>query len=265
MSQYTTDYVRYAWQMVNGFRVKHELSLAELRERDIQPLLATKRSLKVLDVANGRLRPQLAILKSAGHEVYGIDLANRPLATRINYAYSVARQIYRWKLDLPKGALSDNTLLCGNAGLLPFPSESFDLATSIAAFEHFLDVPSVVEELYRVLRPGAFVWVCIHLFTSLSGGHNLSFAQIPIRTIPSHVHPWDHLRERRLPFHVPLNEWRMSQYVEEFGRHFELVRHYCALHEGDHFLTPELKAELKEYSRDELTCYAYIILARKPE
>lgn len=74
----------------------------------------------------------------------------------------------------------------------------------------------------------------------------------------------DHLRRRRLRFHVPLNEWRMHQYVAEFGRHFELQKSYCALREGEHLLTPAIEAELGLYSRDELTCWAYVLVARKP-
>jgi hypothetical protein len=105
--------------------------------------------------------------------------------------------------------------------------------------------------------------VVIHLFTSPSGGHNVSLTQIPLRRIPAHVEPWDHLRKRRLPFHVPLNEWRIDQYLAEFSKHFEILKHYCAMREGEGFLTPALEAELAAYSRDELTCGAYVIVARK--
>lgn len=263
MSQYTADYLRYTWQMLNGFRAEHERSLADMRARDLGALLGGQEAVDILDLANGRLRPQFALLKAAGHRIYGVDLANRPRATPTNLAYSIARQLYRWKLDLPSTAMSDHTLLCGNVGCLPFADNCFDLVTSVAAFEHFLDVPSVVAELHRVLRPGGVVWACVHLFTAPSGGHNLSFAQLPLRTLPPGVEPWDHLRQRRLPFHVPLNEWRIHQYVAEFERHFELLKNYCALREGEHLLTPAIEAELARYTRDELTCWAYVLVARK--
>jgi hypothetical protein len=35
------------------------------------------------------------------------------------------------------------------------------------------------------------------------------------------------------------------------------------MQEGEEFLTPEIEAELASYSREELTCGAYVILARK--
>lgn len=264
MTQYTTDYIRYTWQMINGFRAEHEKSLANFRQRDLSHILNGARSLQILDLANGRLRPQFAILKSAGHQIYGIDFINRPNASPTNIAYGVARQMYRWKLQLPQSAMADDKLLCGDVGILPFKDDSFDLITSIAAFEHFLDVSSVVKELYRVLKPGGMVWACIHLFTAPSGGHNLSFAQLPLRTLPKGVEPWDHLRQRRLPFHVPLNEWRKAQYIAAFQHHFEIVNDYCALREGEHLLTSAIEKELGQYTRDELTCWAYIIVARKP-
>ena len=41
------------------------------------------------------------------------------------------------------------------------------------------------------------------------------------------------------------------------------LKHYCAIGEEEELLTPTLEAELSAYDRDELTCGAYIILARK--
>jgi SAM-dependent methyltransferase len=258
-----SDYPRYIWQFLNGFRTSHEQNFASMRASDTAPYVSKAKPLRILDIANGRLRPQYTILKSAGHEVYGIDYVNRPRLTKTDLAYSVARRLYTWKLGVPSKLAAPRTLTCGDVGVLPFPANSFDLATSVAAFEHFLDVPRVVAELHRVIRPGGIVWVCIHLFTSPTGGHNVSFTQFPLRTLPQGVDAWDHLRKRRLSFHVPLNEWRKDQYLDAFAQHFDVLKHYCAMREGDHLLTPEVEAELSTYSRDELTCGAYVIVARK--
>src|SRR5206468_7855823 len=203
------------------------------------------------------------LLKAAGHQVYGIDLANRPNLSWISVASRAARWLYIRELGLPAEVGLNQTLICGDVGALPFPDNSFDLATSVAAFEHFLDVPTVVAELRRVVRLGGLVWVCIHLFTCPSGGHNVGFREVPLRTMPAGVDPWDHLRKRRLPFPVPLNEWRRDQYLETFVHHFQILKHYCAIREGEELLTSALEAELSAYDRDELTCGAYVILARK--
>ena len=264
MSPMQRDYVRYAWQMLQGARSEAEWELATRRAKDISPYQQIdNRSLRILDIANGRLRPQYTILRSQGHQVYGIDWVNRPSASRADMAYRVARQLYTWRLGLPRAAAAGPTLLCGDVGRLPFPDRHFDLAISAAAFEHFLDVPSVVAELHRVLRPGGVAWVSVHLFTCPTGGHNLSFTEFPLRSVPAGVDAWDHLRRRELPFTVPLNEWRRDQYLAAFGRHFDVVKHYCAMREGEDLLTPAIEAELADYTRDELTSAAYVIVARK--
>jgi SAM-dependent methyltransferase len=263
MSPQLIDYPRYAWQLLQGRRSWMERTAAEQRERDIAPYLHGRGSLRVLDLANGRLRPQYTLLRAAGHQVYGIDFVNRPYLSWKDQAYRVARRLYTWNLGLPIETSAGRTLACGDVGALPFPDAYFDLVTSIAAFEHFLDVPAVVAELHRVLRPGGVVWISIHLFTSPSGGHNLSFTEVPLRAVPEGIDAWDHLRKRRLPFSVPLNEWRKDQYFDTFARHFQILQHYCAMREGEELLTPRIQSELSAYSRDELTCATYIIIARK--
>jgi SAM-dependent methyltransferase len=264
MSRYYTDYPRYAWQVLRGYRARLEQQYAATRETDIAPYLDTHQPLRVLDLANGRLRPQYALLRAAGHRVVGIDMVNRPRKTPTDRAYQVARLLYCRKLGLAIDATATDMLTGGDVTRLPFANEQFDLVTSIAAFEHFLDVPAVLAELARVLRPGGIVWARIHLFTALSGGHNTSLIEIPLRHLPAGAVPWDHLRQRKLPFHVPLNEWRKDQYVAAFAQHFDVVQHYCHTREGEDWLTPQIETELARYSRDDLTCRSYIIVARKP-
>jgi SAM-dependent methyltransferase len=262
MNTIATDYLRYAWQILNGFRVNGERRTFAEREQDIAGYLDTDLPLKVLDLGNGYLRPQYTLLEAAGYRVCGIDLVNRFQWSLTNFAYVFARWLFRWKLNLPING-ADRTLICGDVRALPFPANTIDLVTSVAAFEHFLDVPAVVAELQRVTRPGGLVYVRIHPFTCPSGGHNVHITEIPLRRLPRGVDAWDHLRKRRLPFHVPLNEWRPNQYLEAFTQRFEILKHYCAMQEGEKLLTPEVEAELSSYTRDELTCGAYVIVARK--
>lgn len=257
-----SDYPRYALQLLRGDRSAGERAQLEDLRRDVAPLLDLGRPRDILDLANGRLRPQYALLKGAGHRVYGVDYVNRPGKSLTDRAYSAARGLYRLQIGLAPEPPRQRTLVCGDVGRLPFPDASFDLAVSAAAFEHFLDVPAVVAELRRVLRPGGIAWVAVHLFTCVTGGHNLTFTY-PIPELPPDAEPWDHLRRRRRPFTVPLNEWRKDQYVAEFARHFEVLKVYCRVREGEELLTPALEAELSAYSRDELTCGQLVIIARK--
>jgi SAM-dependent methyltransferase len=257
------DYIRFGSQLATGWRTKHERWIADLRRSDLSPYLNEQRHVTILDLANGQLRPQYKILQNDGQLVYGIDIVNRPKRGWRDYAFTMARALYTRGLH-PGDSVFDDTLVCGDVSMLPFRDESFDLITSVAAFEHFLDVPKVLKETCRVVRSGGLVWGLVHLFSSPSGGHNVSLSEVPLRTIPSGVDPWDHLRRRRLPFHVPLNEWRKHQYLAEFQKYFEVLKHYCAIREGEHFLTAEIENELADYTRDELTCGAYVIVGRKP-
>jgi len=257
------DYVQFAWQLLSGVRSNAERAMAEKRQADIAPYLGRTSPLRVLDLANGRLRPQYTLLRAAGHRVYGIDLINGSLQGWEDLAYRFARRLYTWRLRLPARMGAAQTLVRGDVGALPFPDGVFDLVTSVAAMEHFYEVPTVIAELHRVVRPGGLVWICIHLFTSPSGGHNLSLAEFSLHSVPNGVDAWDHLRQRKLPFSVPLNEWRRDQYIQEIGRHFEILGHYCYTREGEHLLTREIERELAGYSRDELTCAADVILGRR--
>jgi SAM-dependent methyltransferase len=242
--------------------MNHEVSIAQLRKKDLISWDKKDARLRILDLANGQLRPQYYILRAEGNYVCGIDKVNHPKRRWQDYAYGTARWLYLSRLRA-KNSTIDDTLVCGDVSALPFRNHSFDLVTSVAAFEHFLDVPLVLKEVYRVIRPGGVVWVLVHLFSSPSGGHNVSLSQVPLRHIPRGVDTWDHLRRRRLPFHVPLNQWRAKQYLSEFGKHFEIVKHYCAMREGEDLLSREIERELSDYSRDELTCGAYVIVGRK--
>lgn len=262
MSTTLREYLQYLRQLLNGFRSAGERQIAAERDQDVAPYIAANGSVRVLDLGNGSLRPQYTLLQSAGYVAYGIDLVNRPKWNAFNTAYALARSIYRWKLGVPIKDISKR-LICGDVTRLPFLNESFDLITSVAAFEHFLHVPAVVAEAARVLKPGGLIYARIHLFACPSGGHNVKITEIPLRRLPKGVEAWDHLRKRRIPMDVPLNEWRMDQYLAEFRKNFEILKQYCAMREGEDLLTPEIESELSQYSPDELTCGAYVIVARK--
>ena len=258
------DYWTAIFQLLNGDRLRGELELDVRLRLDLVDIFNFSLPLRILDLANGRLRPQYMILRAKGQHVFGVDLANNPSSDAFSPGYRLARWLYALRLHGPGDKFKADTLTCADVGRLPFSSGSFDLVTSIAAFEHFLDVPAVVTEIAHILRPGGVLYAGIHPFTAASGGHNVKLMEIPLRSLPKGVEPWDHLRKRRLPFHVPLNEWRIHQYLEAFAEHFEIVKHYCATREGENLINEKILADLPGYTADELTCGAYVIVARKP-
>src|SRR5437764_905097 len=94
------EYAAYFWQLLSGFRVAHERKWAAVRKHDIMPYLDATRPLRVLDLANGSLRPQYFLLKSGGADVYGIDLVNMPGVGWKDKAYIFARWLYTRQIGL---------------------------------------------------------------------------------------------------------------------------------------------------------------------
>ena len=230
MMFFLKEYPIYLWHLLTGRRSTFELMFAELRSADTWEYLNHVKSPDILDLGNGLLRPQFELLRNAGYRVYGIDLINHPKQSAKIFLYTIARYLYNRRLFNPIGGAKGG-LVCGDVTKLPFRNESFDLITTVAALEHFLNIPEVVRELARVLRPGGVVWAMIHLFSCPSGGHNVTLTQFPLRKMPPRVDAWDHLRLRKLPFTVPLNEWLRDQYCQSFVSGSNTETH-CAFREG---------------------------------
>ncbi len=144
----------------------------------------------------------------------------------------------------------------------PMRDQSVDLAVSHEVFEHIADVEAVLADLARVLRPGGRIYIYIHSFTSLSGGHHIAWKHPDAR--PSKVvAPWDHLRERR-HVHIPswLNGLREHEYRAMFEETFEIDEWRPVAEEGRELLTPEIRSELAQYSERELLTKGFIVRGR---
>ena len=256
------DYLVFINDLISSRRSSSEYRCSQTRQAEVSKYLDTSKSLRILDIANGNLRPQYEILKRQGHRVVGIDYVNYPRFSVTNLLYKIARSIFNFNLPISK-IHHDSSLVFGDVGKLPFVDGSFDLVTSVAAFEHFLDVDSVVAEMYRVLAAGGIAWVFVHHFPSLSGGHNAAFQLDPIKKMPKNMIPWDHLREQKIPFTVPLNRLRPKDYISKLKKNFEILEWRLDGLEGTEFLDAPTRAILSEYSEDELTKPCLVIIARK--
>lgn len=151
---------------------------------------------------------------------------------------------------------------CMSVSDMSFPDGTFDTTVSTAVFEHVADVPRAVHELARVLKDDGVIYIVVHLYTSLSGGHHPAWSDIDRYGVPASVPPWDHLRENRFPSPVYLNELRLHEYLDLFGERFEILDLKYDL-EGEQVLTPELAKELAQFSREELLCRYLHIIGRK--
>jgi SAM-dependent methyltransferase len=240
---------------------------------------------RVLDLGCGGRAGVVLALHTLGVPVTGIDydvVAPRPSLSRwakmmqqngIERALkTIGRQLfldpsyYRHLQQLLEeklrwSALDVRTM---DARHLKFGDDTFSFVFSAAVFEHIADVDSATEEMYRVLRPGGYAYILTHLFPSLSGGHALDWAdpdEAP--RVETAVPPWDHLRSQLHPAHVYLNKLRAPDYVKSFGQHFEIVQENYVT-EGSDLLTAELRAELSDWTEEDLTRRFLIVLLRKP-
>lgn len=86
-------------------------------------------------------------------------------------------------------------LLQGDANSLPLPDGSCDLVFSSSAFEHMEDLPGVLSEAARVLRPGGVLYSDFGPIWSSAAGHHLrGGAQAAlVRAGLWPLEPWSHL------------------------------------------------------------------------
>lgn len=128
-----------------------------------------------------------------------------------------------------------------DAGSLPFESGRFDLVLSSAVWEHVQDVGAATREAARVLRPGGLVSIGIHLFPSLSGGHDADWRQHSRVAISNRSAPWQHLRER--PAERGLNGFTEADYRSVFEQYFEILDWIPGAQVGEDILDEELLSE----------------------
>jgi SAM-dependent methyltransferase len=142
--------------------------------------------------------------------------------------------------------------------------EEFDLIVSNAAFEHIGNVGETLKEIKRIMKPKALLHVEIHLFPSLTGGHNVFWSnpdskQVVLGKMP----PWDHLRKQQYPIDTSLNRLRERDYYQLFSNNFKIIDWVTEYEEPENFLTPEISLELSEYQKEELLKRAIVVLACK--
>lgn len=255
------DYPRFFRELVSGRRLREEQYGVELLEANCRPFVDLDVPKSILDLGSGMLHPRSTLLSSKGHRVASVDIEYRNRVGLKAWLYGWARWLFQ--LWLPRKPSPVVRMVCADVSSLPFESESFDLITSAAAFEHFLEVPKVLKEARRVLKPGGIIFASIDVFSSLMGGHNVSRSLGLRSELPVGVEPWDHLRKRKLPFTVPLNRLRIKEFEQLFAENFEILLSQKIGSEGENLLTDEIRRELPDYSDEELTLKAYLVLARR--
>jgi SAM-dependent methyltransferase len=234
----------------------------------------------ILDVGCGRLCGQALLFNSLGGKVTGIDttdiVINKPRFIKywrslirnglegfgrdVLYTLLGKNKAYYRRLrglsgfELNPGVLDIRRMSVEN---MTFPASFFDIVISNNTFEHIANVSQAISEIHRVLKPGGITYIRIHLFTSLSGGHNLDLRD------PYKIPPWNHLRSKHYTEPVYLNRLREHEYISLFKVRFEILDIMDGVYWGKDLLTPSIRAELSDYSEEELLKMHITIVARK--
>lgn len=275
------DIIRYQWRGNEKF-ARETVD----RARMVKEYTDAQASPRVLDLGCGGRAGVVLSLHTLGVPVTGIDydvVAPRPSLSswaRIarqngieraaktvgrqllidTFYYRRVRQILGTKLRWD--ALDVRTM---DARHMEFDDDTFSFVFSAAVFEHISDIESATAELHRVMRPGGYAYILTHLFPSLSGGHALDWAgPDEASRVATSVPPWDHLRKQLYPAHVYLNKLRGEDYLKVFGDLFLVVQQEY-ITEGFDLLTPELRSELSDWNKEDLTRRFLIVLLRKSD
>lgn len=250
----------------------------------LRPWTPNFNGIRALDVGCGLLQWQTIMLHSIGATVTGVDTeyvrSDRRLDKYLNLfrtnglerAVKTAYWDYVFRSRYLKALQNCSPfplrtthldLRQHTAERLPFNDDEFDLVASHEVFEHISDIRAAVCEIRRVLKPAGIAYTTLHLFTSISGGHHMDW-KFPDEEPSTRVPPWDHLRQRLYPEHPSwLNQLRERDYRSVFESEMEILSWEPSVYEGRTQLTPEIRAELADYSEDELLKKGLIIVTRK--
>jgi SAM-dependent methyltransferase len=237
-----------------------------------------------LEIGCGAFYPYVALFNSAGVNVVGIDVT--PLVRR-DFRVSKYRELIRSRGLVPAlrrmaGDLSFHVIFyrpLGKAAQVPvehrgaqlvrmdaarcgFGDGTFDFVYSSACFEHLADVHGTLAEMERVLKPNGVAHIEIHLFTSMTGGHEppLYGHRVP----PEGFQLWGHLLDPRWNAPLFLNRWREHEFRDAFANRFDIVDRKVTSDHGRQYLTDEIAAKLSpEYSRDELATESVLYVLRR--
>lgn len=242
--------------------------------------------LRALDVGCGNMLPATISLTGLGMHVTGIDIDPyepplRALPRRMKQegkaralSMTARNMLIDGKVQRGLAARFPHKVRINaldvrvmDAAKIEFPDNTFDLIFSTAVFEHIENMPAVLMEVYRVLKPGSVGRLHAHLWTSRTGSHTTEM--MDERGVPLPVKPWDHLLNPQFRANCYLNFFRDMDYrrhIEETPLDIvDWVRSKPdpkeeAMLEGE--LGEQLEA--KGYSREELLTTSLSMIVRKP-
>jgi SAM-dependent methyltransferase len=145
----------------------------------------------------------------------------------------------------------------------------FDFIYSVDVFEHIPkpQVDGIVTAMAGALEANGVALIRPDLFTGISGSHRPEWYKERLgETFVRKAPPWDHLRQNRYPANSYLNGMRLGEYEEIFAAHLTIAeRNPIDYGLGREYLTAGVRAELKDYSEDELLInnIDYVLTAKR--
>lgn len=228
------------------------------------------RKLNIVDLGCGKHFPLVFLFAMDGHRVIGVDksyivqypsLKSYALSMKVNGLLDTARyfqldlmrdrsKYYNMLKSLRKGEsqTTNMTFIQDDAEkLTKIEDKSADLVVSKDMFEHIKYPDKVVKRISQVLRIGGVCIHIIHLFTSISGGHNPQWGNF------QEFEPWDHLRKEKFVLPGYINKLRASDYIKMFKEYFSTVffeYHSFSRVQASELLTEEIWHELTRKYQD---------------
>ena len=255
----------------------------------VSPLLKRPLAdLRVLDIGCGPNAPMTVLLHAAGCRVTGVDASLSPrwglgfrparyveyvrtagilkTARKLVGEFAYDRTYFNRLAEVTGLPISDNglDLRTMDVRTLELSPESVDVVHSNATWEHVADVSAANAAVARALTPGGLAYIEIHLFPSLSGGHDLPWI-VPGTTVLGDVKPWRHLTDPGWKAPVFLNRHRERDYRRMFEGTPDLTIEEWKTEytEGQTLVTPQVLNALPDYTAEELTKRSIIVVLRK--
>ncbi len=206
----------------------------------------------MLNVGCGEMLSDFAFLPLGVRRVTGLDVGDRPRGHLESVAARLAAAGYHVAPDWQK-----RLAYCRYGGRdFPFRSGSFDFVFSWSAFEHVGDVPRVLAEMRRVVKPEGRVFIQVYpWFPSLLGSHLSDYIAEPffhLRRPPDWVRGqlerWTEAHPEKRDFvlghmwgeYLTLNRYSAARFLEAVRQAgFRVTRCRLIAHEEDLSQVPE--------------------------
>jgi len=255
----------------------NQLSISELRQLQKQYPYPPDYgySSEILDIRGRERADQLIRLIPSKTCIKYLELGcwDGMVCCHLNRQGKKACGIDNREIGFDKRALREGVdLRVMDASDLKFENNWFDIVFSYDAFEHFSDPASVLSEIYRVIKPGGYIYLEFGpLFMSPMGLHAYRQISVPysqhlfseetllnflleenLGTIDfKHINGWSLIQFRNL-FNSYSGKFKKEKYIENSNyNHLDLIRKYAPIFKN------------KTDNFDELTCRSIEVLFRK--